>query len=116
MVSFRSFIAKNVLASNPDTFIWQSPPTPGCHGAQSTVVAGQFPLILFQLSFFALNFVNNKIFESVWFSTDLYLLLNLADARPELSNLTCPIRICLYNRTGPNGTVEQPNKKSGINC
>ena len=93
-----------------------APPPPGCHGASSTLAAGQFPLILFQFSFsFALNFVNNKIFESVWFSTALYLLLNLADARPELSNLTCPIRICLYNPTGPNRTVEQPNKKSGIN-
>ena len=37
------------------------------------------PSYSFSVLFFPLNFVNNKIFKSVCFSTDLYLLLNLAD-------------------------------------
>ena len=46
------------------------------------------------------NCVNNKMLESDCFLTaSPYLLLNLADVAPELSNLTCPIvRVRVYAR------------------
>ena len=65
----------NFLTSNPVTFIWYSLPPPGVPRYLVHTRGRAIPSQSFSVLFFPLNFVNNTVFKSAWFSTSLYLFL-----------------------------------------